>query len=176
MRTVMRCLCLQHSCDHTPKSRSCLAPTTSCGCRRFICWEAVTKPCITVEMLLRRPPALYLCHLHLDAFASLFDFRFRQRRISARFMLWETVTLSRAKPWITLGQWFTGLDVSPKANLCWAHSSLSIAGQSATAYDVGCSLSAHTSRGLALDLARALGGDDVTNDGGVAGLGARGAD
>jgi hypothetical protein len=109
MRTVMRCLCLQHSCDHTPKSRSCLAPTTSCGCRRFICWEAVTKPCITVEMLLRRPPALYLCHLHLDAFASLFDFRFRQRRISARFMLWETVTLSRAKPWITLGQWFTGL-------------------------------------------------------------------
>ena len=85
MRTVMRCLCLQHSCDHTPKSRSCLAPTTSCGCRRFICWEAVTKPCITVEMLLRRPPALYLCHLHLDAFASLFDFRFRQRRISARF-------------------------------------------------------------------------------------------
>ena len=61
--------------------------------------------------------------------------------------VWETVTLSRAKPWITLGQWFTGLDVSPKANLCWAHSSLSIAGQSATAYDVGCSLSAHTSRG-----------------------------
>ena len=58
--------------------------------------------------------------------------------------VWETVTLSRAKPWITLGQWFTGLDVSPKANLCWAHSSLSIAGQSATAHMTWDARSART--------------------------------